>query len=76
MARKTWTDYCNALDGIIFMVDAADHERLAECKEELEKLFNITELENVPFVILGNKIDKAVSLSECEMREVLDLPYH
>ena len=57
-ARKTWTDYCGTLDGIIFMIDAADQNRLAESKAELDKLLEMPELANVPFVLFGNKVDK------------------
>ena len=31
-ARKTWADYCGTLDGIIFMIDAAQHDRLKSPK--------------------------------------------
>lgn len=34
------------------------------------------ELQNVPFVIFGNKIDKGGSLKEEELREMLGLHYH
>ncbi len=34
------------------------------------------ELNNVPFVIFGNKIDKPNSLKEEELRQVLGLHYH
>ena len=74
--RKTWTDYCGTLDGIIYMVDAADHSRLEESKAELTKLMEMPELANVPFVIFGNKIDKKESLKEDEIRDVLGLPFH
>ncbi len=68
-ARKTWSEYCGTVDGIIFMVDAADLSRLAEAKKELDSLLQMPELQNVPFVIFGNKIDKKESLKEEEMRE-------
>ena len=51
------------------MVDAADLSRLAEAKKELDSLLQMPELQNVPFVIFGNKIDKKESLKEEEMRE-------
>ncbi len=75
-ARKTWSEYCGTVDGIIFMVDAADLNRLAEAKKELDSLLQMPELQNVPFVIFGNKIDKKESLKEEELRETLGLHYH
>jgi signal recognition particle receptor subunit beta len=34
------------------------------------------ELENVPFVVFGNKIDKRESVKEEELRDYLGLHYH
>jgi len=34
------------------------------------------ELQNVPFVVFGNKADKKESLKEEEFREVMGLLYH
>ena len=75
-ARRTWTDYCGTLDGVIFMIDAAQTDRLEESKAELDKLLAMPELSNVPFVIFGNKIDKREALKEDELREFMGLPYH
>jgi GTP-binding protein SAR1 len=75
-ARKTWTDYCGTVDGIIFMVDAQATQRLPEVKKELDSLLAMPELQNVPFVVFGNKIDMKGSLKEEELREVLSLQYH
>ena len=75
-ARKTWKEYCGQLDGIIFMVDAADRDRIQEAKRELDSLLEMPELGNVPFVVFGNKIDRKDSFKEDEMREHLGLHFH
>ena len=36
----------------------------------------MTELQTVPFVVFGNKIDKRESLKEDELIEALGLHYH
>jgi len=58
------------------MVDAADRDRIAETKRELDSLLEMPELQTVPFVVFGNKIDKKESLKEDELREYLGLHYH
>ena len=35
-ARKTWREYAGSVDGIVFMVDAADQARLEEARNELD----------------------------------------
>merc|ERR1712129_245023 len=59
-ARRIWKDYFVKVDGIVFLVDAADKER-----------FN--ELNNVPFLVLGNKIDKKNAVNEATLRQYVGL---
>jgi len=76
IARKLWKDYYLLANAVVFLVDAAAKERFGIAKEELEILMNCAELKNIPFVILGNKIDKKGAVCEEELREALALPYH
>ena len=72
-ARRMWKDYCAEIDGIIFVIDVADLERLPEAKEELDMLMEMKELEKVPFVVFANKIDRNEALREGDVREYFGL---
>jgi GTP-binding protein SAR1 len=73
-ARKLWKDYfASGVDGVVFLVDAVDRERFPEAKKELDALLTSEELANVPFLVLGNKIDLGRAASEEDLRYQLGL---
>lgn len=72
-ARRLWKDYFTKVDGVVFMVDAALPARLQEAKRELDLLLQTEELNKVPFVVLGNKIDLPAALSEDALKMELGL---
>jgi GTPase SAR1 family protein len=61
------------VDSVVYLVDAYDKERFAESKKELDALLSDEGLANVPFLILGNKIDLPYAASEEELRFNLGL---
>lgn len=73
VARQIWRNYYTNVDAIVFMVDAVDRERFVESKAELDRMLADEQLSDVPFLILGNKIDVPHAASEEELRTALGL---
>ncbi|KAJ8573927.1 hypothetical protein K7X08_010438 [Anisodus acutangulus] len=55
------------VDAVVYLVDAYDRERFPESKKELDGLLSDESLANVPFLILGNKIDIPYAASELSL---------
>ncbi|CAI5766636.1 GTP-binding protein SAR1b [Podarcis lilfordi] len=72
-ARRVWKNYLPAINGIVFLVDCADRDRLAESKQEIDALMTDETIANVPILILGNKIDRPEAISEEGLREMFGL---
>ncbi|KAL0348607.1 UNVERIFIED_CONTAM: GTP-binding protein SAR1A [Sesamum angustifolium] len=66
-------DIARRVDALAYLVDAYDKERFAESKKELDALLSDEALVNVPFLILGNKIDIPYAASEDELRYYMGL---
>lgn len=64
--RPLWKSYTRRTDGLVFVVDAAEHERMEEAKVELHRITRLAENQGVPVLVLANKqdLDGALSASE------------
>lgn len=71
--RPLWRHYFENSQGVLYVVDSADRERLAESKDELQNVLNSDEMRNVPVVVLANKQDLPGAAGVSEIAERLEL---
>ncbi|CAF0961280.1 unnamed protein product [Adineta steineri] len=55
--RRLWQHYYQNADGLIFVIDSNDQERIEEAREELHGILSAPDMSKVPLVILANKQD-------------------
>ncbi len=60
--RPYWKNYYENTDGLVYVVDSSDEDRLAECTEELQQLLNEENLTKVPLLVFANKQDLQFAL--------------
>ncbi|XP_054614548.1 ADP-ribosylation factor-like protein 4D isoform X2 [Dunckerocampus dactyliophorus] len=61
--RPLWKSYTRRTDGLVFVVDAAEVERMEEAKMELHKISRSAENHGVPLLVLANKQDLEATMS-------------
>jgi len=71
--RPYWRCYFANTDGIIYVVDSSDVERLALSKEELLSMLGEEELKDAALLVFANKQDLPGAKSETEVCEALGL---
>ncbi|KAI3887801.1 hypothetical protein MKW92_013910 [Papaver armeniacum] len=71
--RPLWKYYYQNTQGLIFVVDSNDRERIVEARDELHKLMNEDELRNAVLLIFANKQDLPNAMSAAEITDKLGL---
>ncbi|KAL4660470.1 ADP-ribosylation factor-like protein 4D [Arapaima gigas] len=71
--RPLWKSYTRRTDGMVFVVDSTEVERMEEAKVELHKISRTSENQGVPVLILANKQDLPGAMSVVEVEKVLAL---
>ncbi|VDI66458.1 uncharacterized protein LOC143067960 [Mytilus galloprovincialis] len=71
--RRLWQHYLNNTDGLIYVVDSNDKDRLCEAREELYGILNSTNMRNVPVVVIANKQDMPDALDPSIVAGCLNL---
>eukprot|EP01080_Neovahlkampfia_damariscottae_P000396 gene396-6810_t len=74
LVRKLWEDYISEdVSGIVYIIDAADKKKFNDSKRELHKLLKNEQTKDIPFLILGNKIDRSGAVSEDELKDIFEI---
>ncbi|XP_028835021.1 ADP-ribosylation factor-like 4aa [Denticeps clupeoides] len=71
--RPLWKSYTRGTDGIVFVVDSVDAERMEEAKTELHKIARSPENQGVPVLVVANKQDLRNSLTASDVEKLLAL---
>ncbi|CAE7546110.1 ARL2 [Symbiodinium sp. KB8] len=71
--RSYWRNYFEATDGLVWVVDSADRQRLEDCKQELDRLLQEERLAGATLLIFANKQDLPGAMTAPEIRDFLQL---
>ena len=71
--RPLWRHYFQNTQGLIFVVDTNDRERIEEGAEELNKMLAEDELRDAALLVFGNKQDLPNAMSVAEVTDKLGL---
>lgn len=71
--RPLWRYYFQNTQGIIFVVDSNDRDRISEAKDELQQMLSVDELKNALVLVFANKQDLPNAMSAAEVTDKLGL---
>uniref|UniRef100_M3ZCY9 ADP-ribosylation factor-like 4Cb n=1 Tax=Xiphophorus maculatus TaxID=8083 RepID=M3ZCY9_XIPMA len=81
--RPLWKPYSRCTDGIVYVVDSVDAERLEEARAELHRITRFQENQGTPLLVIANKQDlpRALDVGDIERQLALSelspsTPYH
>lgn len=71
--RPLWRHYFQNTQGVIFVVDSNDRERISEARDELHRMLSEEELRDAAVLVFANKQDLPNAMSASEITEKLGL---
>ncbi|GCC21326.1 hypothetical protein chiPu_0019794 [Chiloscyllium punctatum] len=71
--RSLWRHYFQNTQGLIFVVDSNDKERVSEAREELMQVLAEDELRNAVLLVFANKQDLPNAMSTAQISDKLGL---
>jgi len=71
--RPLWRHYFQNTQGLIFVIDSNDRERVGEAREELMRMLNEDELRDAILLVFANKQDLPNAMNAAEITDKLGL---
>ena len=71
-AARHWKHYFDTIDGVLFVVDITDQDRLKQAKETMWRI-NDPAMAGVPFLVFLNKTDKPNKMDKEFVMEQLEI---
>jgi len=71
--RPLWRHYFQNTDGLIFVVDANDRDRIQQAHDELHKMLQEDELRDAVLLVFANKQDLPKAMSTAEVTDKIGL---
>lgn len=71
--RSYWKNYFESTDGLVWVVDCADINRLEVCRDALHDLLKEERLAGASLLVLANKQDLPGALDSRQLEETLNL---
>merc|ERR1712149_128750 len=71
--RPLWRHYFQNTEGLIFVVDSNDRERIAEARDELNRMLAEDELREAVVLVFANKQDLPNAMNAAEITDKLGL---
>ncbi|XP_028332065.1 ADP-ribosylation factor-like protein 4D [Gouania willdenowi] len=69
--RPLWRSYTRRTDGLLFVVDASEPERMDEARVELRRITGSAHNHGVPVLVLANKQDAPAALGVAQVEKLL-----
>eukprot|EP00917_Polyrhabdina_sp_WS-2016_P013167 GHVP01028986.1.p1 GENE.GHVP01028986.1~~GHVP01028986.1.p1 ORF type:complete len:182 (+),score=16.19 GHVP01028986.1:25-570(+) len=71
--RRLWRHYYSNTDGLIFVVDSNDRDRIDDAREELHRMLAEEDLRDAVLLVFGNKQDLPNAMTAAEIIDKLQL---
>jgi len=71
--RRLWRYYFLGTQGLVFVVDSSDRDRVEDAREELTKVLGEDEMRDAALLVLANKQDLPNAMPAAELTEKLRL---